>query len=289
MPKRARRSPEFGRWVRDAREASNQNQQQLASRASLTQQYLSRIESQGLVPTNEELANLCKALGRTEQEAQEILAVATVSDERGRLLEKEFSNFRKWLLKRSKPVHIFIVRDDPEPVNDISVNMHCEVIRETSDLDISILFRYSDKNSKAWESFRWLAGRIDEKWRKEIKDKPPDEPRRRISGYFRKPDYEEDQGRSIPMGLPVILVVDPTGPHLFYYGSHPEVYKTYVQAGEEDTRALFQSTMLLPAPKEKAALFASWIGPDIMLGLPPHKWEPIPWPGQSGKSNSESK
>src|SRR5687768_2937588 len=102
MPKRARKNAEFGLWVKQGRSASGKTQKELADEAAITQQGWSRLE-QGFVPTKDELARICVALDRPQQEAETILAATNKVDERARILEEEFSNFRQWLIERPKP------------------------------------------------------------------------------------------------------------------------------------------------------------------------------------------
>jgi transcriptional regulator with XRE-family HTH domain len=284
MPRRVRKSPEFGRWVKQARLDCGKNQQQLADSASVSQQYWSKIELQGLVPTPEQLASICKALGKSEEEAQEILGTITEIDERARMLEKEFAGFQQWLIRRPQPVHIFIVREDAEPVDDNSVTLHYEILSAAPHLRLSILFRYSER--KVWASFRRLAEAIGEMWSVEeessngVGDTPKQNRKRslsseeepsngigdRLSGYYRK--LEEDRERSIPLGQPAVVVMDPTGPYLFYYGSPPPLYDQKQQPGDEDFLAPYKNTVLSTAPKDKAQLFVNWIEPEGLSGRP---------------------
>lgn len=287
MPKRVRRSPEFGRWVRDARKVAVLSQQELAGSAKLAQQYLSRVESQGLVPAEDELARICEVVRKPIQEARDVLARTSADDQHARLLEEEFDNFETWLLGLDGPLHIYILRDTPEPVNPTSVELHCSILRKRKDLYISILFRHSAENS--WLSFLALATDIDDAWSNDDEVTPgeevtpEEEPRNRIFGYYRNPEIEEVKG-AMPMAVPVILVKVKSSAYLYCYGSHPDVYDTYKQTGEEDYLARFKSIVLLPAPSDSASLFAAWIGSShTKQELSPKKWVPIPWPDSNNR------
>lgn len=274
MPKRTRRNTEFGEWVRGSRLVRGQSQEQIAGAAQISQQRWSKIEK-GLVPTKQELARICNALGKTEAEADQILGATSPIDQRARILQDEFWKFRQTLVDREGPVHIFVLRESPEQINDFAVKMHCQILLDNSDLHLSILFRRSD--ARIWGSFRSLARLIDQKWPQLASDKPKDEPSRRITGYYRNPESEEGKW-SMPMVLPVILVMDSTGADLYCYGSHKEIYDSYRLSGEKEYVATFRSLVLLPAP-ENADLFASWIqGSYLDPNLPSELWQRIPWP-----------
>lgn len=281
MPKRVRKSPEFGRWLREARRRTGQRQEDLATRASLSQQYLSRLENQGLVPSEDELERLCRELGSPVEEARALLSKTGAAEKYASLLQDEFEAFRKWLIDLDGPLHIYILRETPEPVNPTAVEMHCKLLKERrEDLYISILFRHSTPNT--WLSFQALARDIGDMWLdpdfREDEELPQDEPRQRIFGYYRNPRTEEGEN-ALPMAVPVILVKTKSAAYLYCYGSHPDVYNVYRQSGDEEYEARWKSLVLLRASSESAILFSAWIGGShLNLELPADKWTKIRWP-----------
>jgi transcriptional regulator with XRE-family HTH domain len=262
MPKRARKSQEFGTWVKQARLQSGKSQKEIAESLSVTQQYLSKIELQGVVPSDAELVRLCEILGKPEEEARKILGITTKADERLQVLEREFLGFQQWLISRPRPIHIYIVREDPEPVDENSAMLHYEILSAAPDLKISILFRYFDR--KNWASFRRLVEVIKETFPKAEKKIPNFQSR--ISGYLRKPEFEEDSQKRIPLGQPAVVVMDKDGPNLFYYGSPPPLYHEK-QVAEENYLSQY-NTALSEAPKVKAELFVNWIEIQGLAGKP---------------------
>src|SRR6266436_3177610 len=231
MPKRARKSPESGQWVKRARLACGKSQKDLADEASLKQQYWSKIEV-GMVPSEDELARICHVLGKAEQEAQKILGIVTKSDELEHRLEEEFTAFKNWLIGLPPPVHIYIIREDEEPVDKNSIYLHYEILEAKSKFKISILFRYSDR--AVWLSFQQLARSIEKEWTTQGKDL--NDLRGRLAGYYRNTKSQEDREESTPLPLPqpAVVVVDSTGPYLFSYGLHPQVFVNQEQTSVMD-------------------------------------------------------
>ena len=230
------------------------------------------------MPDDDELVRIAYALGKSPQDARKILAVGSKLEEREQILAEEFWGFQQWLISRPKPVHVFVVREDAEPVDEFSITLHYEILRIAKHLKISILFRYSDR--KTWASFRRLAEAVKGKWSDthENSDDSVDDLNDRISGYYRNPKFEEKRDLSMPLAQPAVIVVDPTSPYLFFYGYHPHIYINQKQA-IEDYLEHYKNPVLITAPKEKAQLFIDWIELEDLSGRPSAElWQQIEWP-----------
>jgi transcriptional regulator with XRE-family HTH domain len=273
MPKTVKKSAEFGRWVKSARRESGKRQHELATAALLKQPYWSKIERQGVVPTDEELSRICEVLRKPEQEARAILKAVGDTNELERRLEADFMAFRDWLISLPEPVHIYIVREDPEPVDEDSIWLHYEILSAAPHLKISILFRYSDR--KTWVSFRQLFKGISEAWKEAKQDGTLAS---RLFGYYRSPDANSEEAAkwAMPMPQPAVVVVDSTGPYLFTYGLHPYLYLNQRRATVDDYRAPHKNIVLSTTLRYKARLLLNWIEPDGLAGKPTSElWKPI--------------
>src|SRR6266705_503211 len=99
MPRRTPKSPAFAKWVKDNRLGLHLTQSQLASDARLSQQELSRIEREGILPSDTSLVKLCAALKTTVGDARRILAEGVTSDPRVRNYELDFLAFKSLLIE----------------------------------------------------------------------------------------------------------------------------------------------------------------------------------------------
>ncbi|HEX3100006.1 MAG TPA: helix-turn-helix transcriptional regulator [Patescibacteria group bacterium] len=74
MPKRVRRDPEFGDWLKRSRSQAGKSQLEAAQELSIKQPYWSKIEIQGLIPPDDVLEKICIYLGRPLEEIESFLS-----------------------------------------------------------------------------------------------------------------------------------------------------------------------------------------------------------------------
>jgi transcriptional regulator with XRE-family HTH domain len=276
MPKRVRKSVEFGKWIKLARMEAGLTQKEVAQRLGFTQPYWSKIEQRGIVPNDEHLALICEILGRSPEEAKGKFDSPSKFIEIEHRLEKEFEEFKNWLEELPRPVHIYVIRQDAEPVDKMLINMHYELLRDNDEMYISILFRYSDR--EIWSSFIELATSIlalfkisNPKTETETVDtyeaRLAEMLNTRFAGYHRKPSYEENRSvettqMPIPMSQPVALIVPRDGPrYIFTYGYHWETAKE----PRSSTSKMPHENLVLSVPVDptRAQSFLNWILLDV--------------------------
>ena len=288
------RYPDFGRWVRSVREVSGKSQERLAEEVGTRQQIWSRIESEGFIPEGVSVASICKALDRSEQEVKRYIKDEDTSRDLI-IQQEEIYNFKLksiivggnkdyYSIETNKPVYMYLIREDYEPVNDESINTNYEFLSNNENLYLLVLFRFSDP--VVWESFRWFAGALARKWVSSNHD--INDLKKRLRGYYRHPEWEEDRARFFPMLHPVVLCFQPTGPKLFYYDLDDQLYKYLIDNDSSPSEATQKSTLFVSKPDSDRAsrIVASWIGAEGLLGgTEPERWMPILWPEISFPGN----
>jgi transcriptional regulator with XRE-family HTH domain len=281
MAKRALQSTAFAEWVRKTRDALGKNQSEITKDITvLSQQDWSRIERLGLVPSEEKLEALCSALGKTVPEAKRLIQESAATDQRTQIFERDFQEFVDFLVDgasnaQESPLRVFVVREDSEQVNDTTVELHDQILSVEGNLELYLLFRYSD--STYWRSFSYLAGALLKRREHEGQDSQT-KLISRFKGFYRRPDQEENRSLALPMIYPIVLVLSATEPSLYFYSYDPKIYEAQKQAGKTHNVAQQKSTILLSGDNRNAMQVASWIGLNGPLGLDPALWTPISWP-----------
>ena len=280
MPRLIAKSSAFGQWVKQSRRTSGKTQAELAVAADLTQQLWSKIENQGYVPPDSELEKLCKALGRPISEARKMVHESATFDSRVRNFELAYSSLKRELIERAQktrvqPLQVMVIRDDQEPIDEISVREHFELLSPPGRIELTVLFRSSDV--AVWETFVDLARALETKWRNENLN--IDDLRGKLAGYHRHGRHleERDPQKTIPLPHPVMLVVDEAFMMMYSLDVHADVLKRQTQAGLDTSLAHFQSTMLWPGTLEMAGLFRIWVGARHRSDLPSERWKKINW------------
>lgn len=274
MRKQAR-SEALGQWLSSNRAAQKRTQLEVAKKAKMSQQRLSRIEKLGVVPNDEQLERLCAELEKPIADARDIIRGSATTQAHLASFESDFLAFTDSIVARARQaerLRIFVVRDDNEEFDSASVELHLAIFSKAPNIYETVLFRHSD--NRIWESFRFLAAAVEKAANGSIPKL-----KERLSGYHRSRDLEEDRSREIPMAPPAVLLFDgKTVPMLYFYGSDSDIELRLRQAGADEAAAQRQSMRLLRGRPEKATLFANWIGAEGKEGLDPQKWTCIPWP-----------
>ena len=274
----------FAQWVRDARLSSGKKQVVLADAAKISQQDWSKIERLGVIPSDPELERICAVLGKTSEEALQIIDESATTDRRVQMYELDFLEFYNSLLERAakqtreNPLRLFVIREDSEPIDSTLLQMHHSILTACNSLTLSFLFRYSDEN--IWNSFISLAIQLATRLRQDRDidaTQATEEVKTRLKGYYRTAQYEEPRSTSLPMAHPLVLISDSSGTNLYSYDFNPDVFESQKQAGLSEDVAQRNSIALLPGWKPKARLIAGWIGPLAFGGPTNDKWKEIEW------------
>jgi transcriptional regulator with XRE-family HTH domain len=279
MAKRVKQGIAFSQWVRRNRIALGKSQKDLANDI-LSQQDWSKIERQGIVPSDDVLLELCRLLERPVEEARQIIEESATTDDRARLFDFDFKAFEESLEAGAKaasptePLQVIVIREDREPSDDLTVAKHHRILTIEGHLQLTILFRFSDP--RVWRSFLSLAGALSARWRDEDGDQAL--LRKNLRGYYRHPDQEEKQSIALPLIHPLVLVIDSRGPRLYYYDFDPKILESLKLEGVRTDEAQRRSIVLLQGQEQMADLAAGWIGVQGPLDLPKDLWVPIPWP-----------
>lgn len=281
------KSTKFGLWVRTSRLRLGRSQESLAQEVELDQQVWSRIE-RGMIPSDAELARICKALGEREEVARRIIMDTATTQTRVQLLREDFLGWKDTIRQRAlsatpeDPLEIFVLREDSEATDDITIQQYAELLSPADEqpphIRISLLFRFSDRT--IWQSFRGLATKLAQRWVTEgrslklLQDS--------VHGYYRCPDSEEDRSSSLPMPHALALIDDMTdGPQLYSFDFHPGVYDMLIRSGRDSADAKLSSAALLPGSTDRAKLIDGWIGSHFRGKLDPDLWTRISWPDLS--------
>ena len=269
----------FSQWVRRHRIALGKNQKELGNDV-LSQQDWSKIERQGIVPSDEVLLELCRVLQRPVEEARQIIEESATTDDRARMFELDFNAFEESIVagamaaSPAEPLQVFVIREDGEKSDETTLAKHYRILTIDGHIQLTILFRYSDP--RVWRSFLSLAAPLAARWRDE--DRDLDHLRRKLKGYYRHESQEEKQAIALPLIHPLVLVSDSAGPRLYYYDFDPKIIEGLKLAGVKEEDALQRSIALLQGIKPMADLVAGWIGLQGPFDLPKDLWVPIPWP-----------
>lgn len=276
------RSSALAEWVKISR--GDRKQRELAVRAGISHQAWSKLERDGVVPRPATLQKVCEALGKPYSEARDILIAEDVTRSRRRNFNYDYRKFKADLVRRAQkpdrqPLQLFVIREDAEPSDSIAVDQHIELLREADKIEISILFRTSNPETR--QSFPLLAREIDRKLAATRSADPElateSEVAERFFGFYRLPAFEELSSPRIPMPHPVILISDDDELSVYSYDLHLEVLHSQTEAGVRRAEAQLRSIMLWPGTAELAERFANWMRARNRSTLPPNVWQKIDW------------
>lgn len=229
------------------------------------------MERWGLVPSKQTLEAICQALGRPMSEALAVLSgdIATTSmvDEyitryleyKRRIIERE---------RRSGLVGIFVLREDPEPVDRVSVQEHIDLLAGTEHTHVTLLFRNPDP--RAWRSYYQLVGAIaqqlGEKGSKLLN---------RLRAFHRHPECAEQSYASLPMVHPYILTCDSQQVELASAMFDETVKQAEMLRGFPEPEATQRSLCVHQHARHVATQVAQWVGFGSALEPLANLWVPV--------------
>src|SRR5262249_55506460 len=150
---------------------------------------------------------------KSVSEAERVLTGTVSTDLRVRNYQRDYLTFKELLLERAnkeriQPLELFIIREDPEPSDDDSVQEHFDLLRKAKSLELTILYRDSDPST--WRSFLKLARALSAKCTGDHEKALRSELQSKLAAYFRTKEYEEHFAQRMPMPHPVMLLIDDT-------------------------------------------------------------------------------
>jgi transcriptional regulator with XRE-family HTH domain len=278
MRKARERSMDFARWVVSSRKALGKTQPEIAKKASLSQQVVSKIELEGVIPNTQQLAHLCAALGKNVGEAEATFADKVYSKKTG-VYEAGYLAFWDSLIQKSKapgtlmPIRVFEIHDD-EHWHWSDCSHYHRLLSESGQLRLTVMYRYASGGL----CFSPIAERLAAMWREHNRDIAG--LREKFFGYRRRPEKQEDERESLPLTRYLILVVDNSCPYLYSCGPDTAAMNELMRLGVDETVAREKSRMLLGVGEgnDSTAVrrVVHWLGG---VSAPPiaDYWTEIPW------------
>src|SRR5579864_6869058 len=123
-----KRSSSLAEWIKRSR--GKRTQRELATLAEVSHQAWSQLENDGVIPPERKLKKICEALGKSLSEVNDILIVEEVAESRKRNFDYAFRKLKSDLIERAKKqgrrthLQVFVLREDEEPVDPVSVDQH---------------------------------------------------------------------------------------------------------------------------------------------------------------------
>jgi hypothetical protein len=239
----------------------------MAQEAMMSPQDWSIVERDGWVPPNNKLARLCEALGKSTAEAEVFLGVFEPSVSPYESLYREY---KESIISQERrgPVGIFIVREDPEPVDYVAVQEYIDVLAKTEMTSFTLLFRYPDP--RAWRSVQQLVGALMEQssWdRARVLSK--------VRGFYRHPDYAEHTWTSLPMAHRYILTSAQSRITVASWLFDEDVKQKELAAGYDESQAAQRSLCIMRHERSVADRVANWVGFRSPSEPLPQLWVPV--------------
>lgn len=265
----------FAEWLKSARIRAGKSQAQAAQETNITQQEWSRMEREGAIPYEEWLNRICQAVGCPTSEALNIIQGQVTSDRRVSEYDVRYRTYKQTLIEREKPdnaVGVFIIRDDPEPVDYIAVQEYLSVLQATTSTWFTLLFRYP--SPKVWQSYHLLMAAITQKLGDNSNSLG-----HRLRAFYRKPDYAESAEIGLPMAHPYLLTCDNSGLDLASAVFDQYIKQQEIAAGYDEPVAAQRSLCILNHDRHTATQIAQWIGLASSVEPLSHLWFPVPMLG----------
>lgn len=264
------RSHSFGLWVRVNRQRLNLSQKEAAELASIGQQHWSKMERYGLIPRQELIETICRAVNCPLSEGLDQLKQETNVDfdSYASVYNARYQSFKQRLIGRGQDgstVGVFVVRDSPVAADTVAVQEYLNVLIGASNIWITLLFRRIDPN--AWRSFHRLMGTLVQQ--SQVND--PAMICRRIRAFYRRQEYADD----LPLTHPYILISDNHGLELASAVFDPAVEATAIKAGFSGLEATKHSLHIVGHEPHQAARVADWIGLSNTIDPLSSMWVPI--------------
>ncbi len=269
MAKRVR-YPDFGRWVQATRETLGKSQLELSIEVGSSQPPWSRIEREGIIPEGIGLASICKVLGKKEKEAQVFMSdpmLQTSLDQ----YESLYNAYKESVVRQELqmgPVRVFILREDPEPVDYIAVGEYIDVLSRTQSTSFVLLFRSPDP--RAWRSIYQLIGAIAQQSGWDYDVILP-----RVCAFYRHPDYAEHANAILPMINPYILTSSRQGISIASRLFDESVKQQALATGYDEPQAAQRSLCIVRHSRVIADRVANWVGFRSPFEPLPQLWIPV--------------
>jgi hypothetical protein len=267
------RSKAFADWVANQRFKAQMTQLQASLDAGISQQDWSRMQRQGLIPSNDQLLErICRALGSSVAEAKQVIEVALGAQVDTAPFEAQYLAYKESIIelgRQQRPVSLFIIREDPEPTDYVAIREYIEVLTRADHISFVLLFRYP--NPQVWRSYFQLLGAITEA----LPAMDSAAINRRVRALYRHPHYAENMDTSLPMYHPHVLTSGQSGMNLAAFVFDERIKREGIVAGLDEPQAVQRSLCIVRQDVRAARQIASWIGLRSPLEHLPNLWVPI--------------